>query len=81
LNVLLEVDNTAGMCEMYIRKEGEESGKVNNYFFKVTFPESAGGSLDFDWDITWYGGEVPTWQAGKTYEVSIIDGLALWAEF
>lgn len=56
------------------------SGIVNNYMVRFTAGE--GCVVNFlDFTLQWYGGGVPEWVAGNTYEVSIVDDVALWAEF
>ncbi len=42
---------------------------VSGNAFSLTFPGS---------DIRWMGGEEPEWEDGYTYQVSIIDGLAVY---
>lgn len=32
-------------------------------------------------DLVWYGGYAPTWDEGTTYEISIIDNMAIYTEF
>lgn len=62
--------------------EGADHDYVKHYMMRVHFSEdSSDNTIIIDGSITWYGGVDPTWLAGKTYEISIIDGLALWAEF
>ena len=31
--------------------------------------------------LKWYTGQSPTWTNGKVYEITIVDGIALWTEF
>lgn len=58
----------------------EIEGAVNHYMIRFTY-ESEGVSVHFvDWELQWAGGNEPEWEVGKTYEVSIIDNIALWAE-
>lgn len=59
----------------------ESSGKVNHYYIRFTYPEDCPGVIFQNWEITWYGGDIPTWTAGNTYEISIVDNIALFAEF
>lgn len=69
----------------YLEVELEEfiDTELHHYMFKFDVPTEAISerTLVMHTSITWYGGNEPEWQAGKTYEISIIDGLAMWAEF
>lgn len=56
------------------------AGIVNNYMIRLTAGE--GCAVEFSgFELDWFGGEEPTWTAGNTYEISIVDNIALWAEF
>lgn len=56
------------------------AGIVNNYMIRFTAGE--GCAVEFSgFELDWFGGEEPTWTAGNTYEISIVDNIALWAEF
>lgn len=58
----------------------EVEGIVNNYM--IRFTAGVGTVLIFDGeDVKWYGGTAPEWVSGNTYEISIVDNIALWAEF
>ena len=58
----------------------EIEGAVNHYMIRFTY-ESEDICVHFaDWELQWAGGNEPEWKVGKTYEVSIIDNIALWAE-
>lgn len=59
----------------------EKEGVSNHYMLRFTYPEDCPGVIFSDWALTWYGGEAPTWTTGNTYEISIVDNIALWAEF
>lgn len=75
---------TDSVSILTIKKGTEIAGIVNNYMIRFTAGEGAGeGTIVIfkGFDVKWYGGEVPTWTAGKTYEISIVDNIALWAEF
>lgn len=65
-----------------IIKGDETEGIVNHYMIRFTAGE--GGQIIFDnstWGtLIWYGGEAPAWTVGNTYEISIVDNIALWAE-
>lgn len=56
------------------------SGIVNNYM--VRFKAGEGCDVNFfGFTLQWYSGDEPTWTTGNTYEISIVDDIALWAEF
>lgn len=50
----------------------------NEYF--IEFPYTS-GSVSFPADIAWENGEMPTFEAGKIYQVSILNNLAMYAVF
>lgn len=61
-------------------KDDDVKGIVNNYMIRFTAGE--GTILIFEEEnVKWYGGDAPEWTAGNTYEISIVDNIALWAEF
>lgn len=62
-----------------ITKGTEIAGIINNYMVRFTAGE--GCAVTFSgFELDWFGGEAPTWTAGNTYEISIVDNIALWAE-
>lgn len=63
-----------------ITKGDEIAGIVNNYMVRFTAGEGCAVTFS-EFELDWYGGEAPTWTAGNTYEISIVDNIALWAEF
>ena len=68
------------VTELTITKGAEIEGIVNAYL--IRFVAGQGCAITFDgFSLNWYGGSVPTWNAGSTYEINIVDNLALWAEF
>lgn len=68
------------VAALTITKGAEVSGVVNSYL--IRFVAAEGCAITFDgFALQWYGGSVPTWNAGSTYEINIVDNLALWAEF
>ena len=78
--------NVLNVCESinsnttFVRTE-EIEGVVNEYMIQFNYNS---GNITFDWgsdEITWEGGNAPTWTSGKTYEISILNNLGLWAEF
>lgn len=71
------------VTSLKITKGAEIGGIVNNYMIRFTAGAS-GTDMDvqfIDFAIQWYGGSQPDWVAGNTYEISIVDDIALWAEF
>lgn len=68
------------VASLDITKGTDIAGIVNNYM--VRFKAGEGCVVNFlGFTLQWYGGDVPTWTAGNTYEISIVDNIALWAEF
>ena len=53
---------------------------LNNYMFEFT-TSSSGCTLSVPSTIKWINGTVPTIEAGKTYQISIINNLATVAKF
>lgn len=53
---------------------------VNNYMFEFT-ASSSGCTLSVPSTIKWINGTVPSIEAGKTYQISIINNLATIAKF
>ena len=48
----------------------------------IRFKAGEGCTVDFlKFTLQWYGGSEPEWVKGNTYEISIVDNIALWAEF
>ena len=68
------------MSTLTITKGNEIDGIVNNFVIRFTAGEDCGITFN-GWTLQWYGGEAPTWTTGCTYEISIVDNIALWAEF
>ena len=67
------------VTSLNITKGSEISGIVNNYM--VRFKAGEGCVVNFlGFTLQWYGGGVPEWASGSTYEISIVDNIALWAE-
>lgn len=68
------------VTSLNITRGTDISGIVNNYM--VRFKAGEGCDVNFlRFTLQWYGGYEPTWTAGNTYEISIVDDIALWAEF
>lgn len=58
----------------------DTEGVVNHYMIRFTYGQEVVSVYFTDWELQWAGGNEPEWEKGKTYEVSIIDNIALWAE-
>lgn len=52
---------------------------VNEYLLEFTV--NSGATLNFPSSIKWANGEVPTFETGKTYQISIVNNLAVCAVF
>lgn len=57
----------------------EESGILNEYMFE--FVNSSTTTLSVPDTVKWSGGSAPTIEANKTYQVSIVNNLAVYASF
>lgn len=81
---VLNVWDTA-VTTLTITKGTDLDGELNHYFVRFTVGTPAEGEsiqITFaGFSLTWYAVNVPTWVSGKTYEISIINNLALRAEF
>lgn len=76
---VLNVWQTA-VTTLTITKGTDLDDELNHYF--VRFKAGANTTVTFEgFALQWYAVDAPTWINGKTYEVSIINNLALWAEF
>ena len=63
-----------------IRLVNTEENKTAEYVLKFTISET-GHSIVFENEIKWRNSDIPMWETGKTYEISIINGLASYMEF
>ena len=55
---------------------------VNEYVIRFTIPSTVTNySLIFNSALKWVDDNVPTWEAGRTYEISIIDGYAVFFKY
>lgn len=67
------------VTNLTITKGTDIAGIVNNYM--IRFIAGEGCAVTFSgFELDWFGGEEPTWTVGNTYEISIVDNIALWAE-
>lgn len=72
------------VTSLKITKGTEISGIVNNFMIRFTVAGEGTPDIQFDWDeeeIQWYGGNEIEFVNGNTYEISIVNNIALWAEF
>jgi hypothetical protein len=68
------------VTSLNITKGNDIDGITNLYLIRFVAGENLQVSFT-GFDLVWHGGSVPTWKAGSTYEINIVDNLALWAEF
>lgn len=62
-----------------ITKGTDKPNVVNIYI--IRFDAGAGCAVTLNgWSLKWIGGTAPTFTEGKTYEITIIDNLAMYVE-
>lgn len=79
--ILPNVYNKWGVVDgtLTITKGEEKPNVVNNYIIRLS--AGAGCTIAFvGWELQWVDDDAPTWTEGKTYEVSIVDNLAMYLE-
>lgn len=60
--------------------KGEDKPIVVNIYI-IRFDAGADCAITFNgWSLKWVGGNAPTLTEGKTYEITIIDNLAMFVE-
>ena len=79
-NVLTKLGTLASSVTFSLDTSKEESGVTNIYDIIFTTPTNA-PSITWPEGITWIGGSAPTIAGGKTYEVSIMNNLAIYGEY
>ena len=79
-NRLTRLGTLASNVTLSLNATSEEVGVVNVYDIIFATPTTA-PSITWPEGITWVGGSAPAIAGGKTYEVSIMDGLATYGEF
>lgn len=79
-NRLTRLGTLASNVTLSLNTASEEAGVVNVYDIIFATPTTA-PSITWPEGITWVGGSAPAIAGGKTYEVSIMDGLATYGEF
>lgn len=68
------------VTSLTITLAAEESGILNEYMFEFVSGSTA-TTLSIPQSVGWMGGEAPTIEANKTYQVSIVNNLAVYAAF
>lgn len=79
-NVLTKLGTLASSATLSLDTSKEESGVTNIYDIIFTTPTNA-PSITWPEGISWIGGSAPTIAGGKTYEVSIMNNLAIYGEY
>lgn len=79
-NVLTKLGTLASSVTLSLDTSKEESRVTNIYDIIFTTPTNA-PSITWPEGISWIGGSAPTIAGGKTYEVSIMDNLAIYGEY
>lgn len=75
---------TVPVSNLKVIKGDNIEGIVNNYMIRFTVAVEGTPDIRFDWgkeEIQWYGGNEIEFVNGNTYEISIVNNIALWAEF
>ena len=78
-NVLTKLGTLASSVTISLDTSKEESGVTNIYDIIFITPTNA-PSITWPEGISWIGGSAPTIAGGKTYEVSIMNNLAIYGE-
>ena len=79
-NVLTKLGTLASSVTLSLDTSKEEAGVSNVYDIVFTTPADA-PSITWPEGISWIGGSAPTIAGEKTYEVSIMDNLAIYGEY
>ena len=79
-NVLTKLGTLASSVILSLDISKEESGVTNIYDIIFSTPTNA-PSITWPEGISWIGGSAPTIAGGKTYEVSIMNNLAIYGEY
>ena len=79
-NLLTKLGTLASSVTLSLDTSKEESGITNIYDIILTTPTDA-PSITWPEGISWIGGSAPTIAGEKTYEVSIMDNLAIYGEY
>ncbi len=66
----------------YVTLSMPKADMVGEYVLRFTIPSTVTNhSLVFSNEIKWVNNDIPTWEAGCTYEISIIDGYATFLKY
>lgn len=79
-NRLTRLGTLASAVTLSLDTASEEAGVANVYDIVFLTPADA-PSITWPEGVSWVGGSAPSIVGGKTYEVSIMDGLATYGEF
>lgn len=79
-NTLTKLGTLASSVTLSLNTASEEAGVVNVYDIIFSTPTNA-PSITWPEGITWVGGSAPAIAGGKTYEINIMDNLAIYGEF
>ena len=79
-NVLTKLGTLASSVTLSLDASKEESGVTNIYDIIFTTPTNA-PSITWPEGISWIGGSAPTIAGEKTYEISIMNNLAIYGEY
>lgn len=79
-NMLTKLGTLASNVTLSLNTASEEAGVVNIYDIIFTTPTDA-PTITWPEGISWEGGSAPSIAGEKTYEVSIMDNLAILGEY
>ena len=79
-NVLTKLGTLASSVTLSLDTSKEESGITNIYDIIFATPTNA-PSITWPEGISWIGGSAPTIAGEKTYEISIMNNLAIYGEY
>lgn len=76
---------TSAIADLTVTKGTDATDVVSEYMIKFVIDsnyDADDNQIAFSgWtNLTWAGGDVPTWAAGNTYEISIVDNIAVYTE-
>lgn len=80
-NVLNKLDFTVNNCALSIEFDGQSTDIVDEYTMMIDVKEGQTITLSLGDSIKWANEEAPAMTAGKITEISVIDNLAVYAEF
>ena len=78
-NKFYKFTNTS-IISLNISFNNPKTGVLNEFLFEFTAGDVF-ASLNMPEGVVWLGGEAPTFTAGKTYQVSVVNNLAVIGEF